>query len=119
MKNIVRITLVAFSFLLGSFTMNAQQVNTMEEVYQQAQKKGKIIANEIGLNTDEEAVLVRHITAREQILAKVEINKANPSNTTDFSEHVAQANEQFKKSIAQLFPSDKSKKILSLYTIED
>jgi GTPase involved in cell partitioning and DNA repair len=121
MKKLFTLSVLALTLFAGSFSSFAQtEVNSMEEVFQVAEKKANVVAEKIGLNDDEKLLLVRQIVSREQMIAKVEVNKNNPSNTNqDLDKYVTQANEQFKKNVMDLFGESRAKKILSLYEVKD
>ncbi|GGE42018.1 hypothetical protein [Psychroflexus planctonicus] len=114
MKKIFTLSLLAFAFVLGSFSGVAQKLD-MEKVYLDSKKTAYSIAEEINLDEDERLLLVRQITAREQSIAKVKFNQKQSKTEIDYNKYVEQANVEFKRNVADLFGEEKAKRIISLY----
>lgn len=114
------LSILVFTFLFAALSTNtyAQDSNPINEIYKIAEAKASVIAEEINLSENDRLILARHITAREQTLAKIQVNKQKPNATGDFALYIENANEQFKKSINALFGTDNAEKILSLYELK-
>lgn len=112
--------LFVFSLLVILFSSNsyAQDTPDLQEIYEIAQTKVSEIAGKIDLNENDQAVLVRHITSREQSIARAKVNQQSSNSSLNLAEFVKQENKQFEKNIKSMFGDEKAKKILNHYELK-